>query len=877
MGPVQPSGTVTLVFTDIEGSTRLLATLGPEEYRAVLEQHRGVVRKSFVGGYEVDCEGDSFFYAFVSAGAAADAVTEAMRALDGGAVRIRVGVHTGDPTVDPPRYVGLDVHKAARIMAAAHGGQVLVSHATCALLDARFTCRDLGEHRLKDFAEPQRLHQLLVPGLPDAFPPLRTQSRSTLPVPATAFVGRGREVTELRQLLTGGVPLVTLTGPGGTGKTRLAVESAAGVAAEYPDGVWWIPLASLTDPQLVLDSVARALEVPEQAGGDVAATLRDFLTGRRALLLLDNLEHLLPAAADALAALLATNGPTLLVTSRERLRLDGEHAYPVAPLEEPDGVELFLRRAVAAGWTGTDTGAVAELCVQLDNLPLAIELASARAPLLEPGELLARLGSRLDRLKGARNTDARQQTLRATIDWSYDLLERHEQELFARMAVMTGGATLDTIEEVCDADLDTLQALLDKSLIRRTGDRYWMLETIREYATERLEASGEAESLRGRHLGHFEALARAVAPPAAHRDQPATLERLDAELQNFRAALAWAAASGRVDAGGRLASALGWFWEARGHLDEGVRSLSAFAEDADVDPAVRAPALFWLARLRLWTAEWDEADRHLVEAVRLSREAGLPGTLAISLGKRGWIASELGRPLQEASPFVDEAVAIARPLGEEWTLAEALNDLGAILSDQPEGRPAARAAFREALELRRRLGDAQNVIDSLNNLANVDMYDRRFDEAERGFRECYELACGLGERRHQALTGANLGTTLLMLGRVDEARLLLEETAALCLSCGDRRIGGAALHALAGVRAFEGELLDAARLWGAGGAVVGTGASHDDALLWDPFLVEARDALGPAAFDAAVADGRSLGFEEAVALTRTRATGASVR
>ena len=286
---------------------------------------------------------------------------------------------------------------------------------------------------------------------------------------------------------------------------------------------------------------------------------------------------------------------------------------------------------------------------------------------------------------------------------------------------------------------------------------------------------------------------------------------------------------------------------------------------------MRAPALFWLARLRLWTAEWPAANAHLDEAVRLSRDAGLPGTLAISLGKRGWIASHQGRPLQEASSFVDEAVATARPLGEDWTLAEVLNDLGAILSNDPELRPAGSAAFREALELRRRLGDAQNVIDSLNNLANIDMYDGRFDEAERGFRECYELACGLGERRHQTLTGANLGMTLVLLGRAGEAWPLLEETAALSLSCGDRRMGGATLTVLAAVSAVEGNTLDAARLWGAGITVKNTGPIPDDDLIWESVLVEARDALGPAVFDAAIDEGKSLGFEDAVLLARSDA------
>lgn len=445
----QPAGTVTLVFTDIEGSTRLLAELGQVGYRDALAGHRDAVREAFgrYGGYEVDNQGDSFFYAFPSATSAVSAVEGAMAALDGGPISIRVGIHTGEPILDPPKYVGLDVHTAARVMASGHGGQVVLSRSTRELLDDSLDLCDLGEHRLKDLSGPQRLYQLGSNG----FPPLKTLHRTNLPVPATVFLGRERELDGLGALLQDQVRLLTLTGPGGVGKTRLALQAVADAADAFPDGVWCVPLASVRDPELVLSSVAVALGIPEQAGRGLEETLVDVLSTGRAVLLLDNLEHLLPEAAGSVATLRDAGGATVVVTSRERLQLSGERVYPVGPLEPIDATELFTARTAALGFDPGEPSDVAELCARLDNLPLAVELAAARAGLLSPAEMLSRLGGRLDQLKGGRDTDPRQQTLRATIAWSHDLLDEPERELFAGLSVFTGGATLDAVEALCDA------------------------------------------------------------------------------------------------------------------------------------------------------------------------------------------------------------------------------------------------------------------------------------------------------------------------------------------------------------------------------------------------------------------------------------------
>src|SRR3954452_6165008 len=490
-----PSATVTFVFTDVEGSTRLLHELGAERYAEALGEHRRVVRTVFAaeGGVEVDTQGDAFFYAFADAQAAAAAASAANTALEPGPIRIRMGLHTGEALLTGEGYVGEDVHLGARIAAAGHGGQVLVSAPTRALLDGDVT--DLGEHRLKDFAEPVAIFQLGE----ERFPPLKTISNTNLPRPASSFVGRERETAEVAELVRGH-RLVTLSGPGGSGKTRLSIESASELVGEFKAGVFWISLATVRDPTLVLETVGQTLGAKD--------ALADEIGDRELLLLLDNLEQVVEAS-PALASLVEVcPNLHLLVTSRELLRVRGEVEYPVPPLAEPEAVTLFCERS---GLEPDET--TTELCRRLDNLPLAVELAAARTGVLNPPQILHRLAQRLDLLRGGRDAEARQHTLRATIEWSYELVTDDEKRLFARLSVFAGGCTLDAAEPVTGADLDTLQSLVDKSLVRHTDARFWMLETIREYALEKLEDSRAAgDALGRRHAEWFLALAEEAEP-----------------------------------------------------------------------------------------------------------------------------------------------------------------------------------------------------------------------------------------------------------------------------------------------------------------------------------------------------------------------------
>jgi predicted ATPase len=447
------------------------------------------------------------------------AVSEAMIGLEAGPIRIRVGIHTGEPSLDPPKYVGIDVHRAARIMSTAHGGQVVLSPPTVSLLEpGTFELIDLGEHRLKDIEGSASIFQLGD----GSFPPLKTISNTNLPRPASSLVGREVELSEVLGRVEGGARLVTLTGPGGTGKTRLALEAASLLVPEFKAGVFWVGLASLRDAALVIETISQVLRAKDVLAAHIAE--------RELLLLLDNLEQVIEAAPELSALLLACPNLRLIVTSRELLRVQCEVEYPVPPLAEPEAVSLFCDRAQL-----DSSKEIAELCARVDNLPLAVELAAARAKALSPAQILARLSQRLDLLKGGRDADPRQQTLRATIEWSYDLLSDPEQQLFARLSVFSGGCTLEAAEEVCGCDVDTLQSLVEKSLLRFSNERYWMLETIRDYARE-LEEPGKAEEVRQRHTQHFLTLAEDAEPHLRGNDRR-WLERLEHEHDNLRTAL----------------------------------------------------------------------------------------------------------------------------------------------------------------------------------------------------------------------------------------------------------------------------------------------------------------------------------------------------
>jgi predicted ATPase/class 3 adenylate cyclase len=834
---LQPSGTVTLVFTDIEGSTRLLDSLGPEDYRNALVEHQRAVRDAFGGrgGYEVDTAGDGFFYAFPTAADAARAVGEALTALEGSPVQIRVGIHTGEPIVEAPKYVGLDVHRAARIMAAAHGGQALVSRTTRDLLDESFTIRDLGEHRLKDLSAPQRLFQL---GTGDFRHP-RTLHLTNLPVPATEFLGRDRELADVVEQLRNGVRLLTLTGPGGTGKTRLALQAAAEAADDFAEGVWFVPLAPLRDPALVLRHTARTLDVVEQADRPLEDVLAEMLNGKRMLLVLDNAEHLLPDATAAIATLRDLDGPKLVVTSRERLQLSGEHVYPVPQLTAPEGLDLFAARAAAIDPGFETTAGVEELCSRLDNLPLAIELAAARTSVLSPDQILERLGGRLDLLKGARDADPRQQTLRATIAWSYELLAPEERELFSRFAVFAGGATLAAVEDVCEADFDTVASLVDKTLLRRDGDRYRMLETIREYGTEQLEASTR-EDIIERHGAFYARFATEAEAGLQGRDGARWLDLVEHELPNLRAAMGRALERGLGARALRIATGLADYWQARSAATEGRGWLEQALDVGPVEDRDRAAACFCAAVLALFQGDMAVADQGLADAVRAAQAAGDVFLQAEGWAYLGWVASERGLAA-EAEASREKGLELLPQLTDPWERSEVLLPLSA-------GQFASKRLTEEVLALKRELGDAIAISDSLNNVGWDALVSGDADRAARYLDEALEIARDLNDTFRMSLAINNLGHVAVIQERYAEAVELNREGLLLSINRGDKRGGSEVLLSLSAAVAGLGHDELSVKLEAMHRAVVADAGLIDWPELLEqlePVLGRARSRLGP--------------------------------
>ena len=862
-----PTGTVTFLFTDIEGSTRLAAALG-DGYAPVLERHNVILRDAIrdAHGRELATQGDSFFSVFVQPAQAVGAAVQAQRALadsswpEGGATRVRMGMHTGEATLGGDNYVGLSVHRAARIADAAHGGQVLMSQPTTnevrAVLPAEVRLRELGEHWLKDLEHPEQLTQLLIEGQQTEFPPLRAARRPVrLPAELTSFVGRGAE-EDLVESSLGEARLVTLVGPGGSGKTRLALRVAAEMARRYPEGIVFVPLEGISEVELLPEAIAEPLGLRQDAAIPVETLVTNHLRERRTLVVLDNLEQL-PEAARIVARLLReARQLTILATSRGPLHVEGERTIAVPPLQVPDverllpidelrrveSVALFVERARNAeptfDLTDANAAAVAEICSRLDGLPLAIELAAARIRVLTPWAMLDRLERPLALLSSsAAGVPERQRTLRGAIAWSHELLSDDERALFRRLAVFAGGWTIEAAEAVA-ADavdvLDGLDSLVHKSLVRRhdrAGELHFeMLSTIREFAIEQLggDPREEAETRR-RHAAHWLAFAEVLAPDL-ERGTDAALRLVD-EQDNLRAALRYTLGSAAADAakapdvGVQLAIALGRFWALNAAREGSAWFERAIAASANADLMTQGQLHFWFGVLLDEQARGPQAEQVLAESLRRFRDLGDKPWQARVLNSLGVVARSQG-DLARARELLSESLAIRREVGPEERLAAVLSNLGVVAADEGD-LDEAKNYMEASLEIDRRMDNLDGIATGVGNLGDIALRAGALEEGERLTADSLRLFSRVGD----------------VLGIADD----IEHAAVAAAMRGHHERAARLLGAVETMRLKEGLRMP-----------------DIDIARYRTIADDVREVLGPEAFDTAYASGCGLNREAAV-------------
>ena len=864
----------TFLFTDIEGSTRLWEE-EPERMHDALARHDAIARTSVADhrGTVVKTTGDGVHAVFADP---LDALAAALRlqfaladpgATGGIALRVRCGLHAGVDSRRDNDFYGNAVNRAARVMSAAHGGQILLSHAVATLvrdrLPARVSLQDLGTVRLRDLTEPEHVYQALHPDLRRQFPALRSleATPNNLPQQLTSFIGREHEIAEARRQLEN-ARLLTLVGIGGLGKSRLSLQIAAEVLDDFPDGVWFVELAPVTDPRLVPEVVASVVGVKEEAGRPVQESVMRFARERRLLLVLDNCEHLTQACAD-LARVLLEAGPHLkiLASSRERLNIRGEKSYPLAPLAVPlpqqklapgalaqfASVRLFADRASSAhpefAITPENAAAVAEICHRLDGIPLALELAAARVRAMSVERIAERLHDRFKLLRGGDRTALpRQQTLRALIDWSYDLLAPDEQVLFRRLAVFAGGFTLDAAEAVgaggalddCDI-LELLAQLVEKSLVTLDagGDRYRMLETVREYAQQKLDQADDVAATRTRHLEFFLVFAESARPHLVGPNPGPWLASFDLERENLVTAHAWCSHAERGgELGLRLVRAIRFYCFNRGLL--------ALGFGATVEALARPGA----------------QERNFARCRALS--------------DAGQFATRMGHQ-EQALSYLEESLAIAREIGDRSRVAAVLQPLGYAYFGLGNVT-AARTHLEEALELARKLGDKREITAALSALAQLHRSQGALEVAEPLCDQVIDLARELDDRDSIAIGLLNRAMVAVSRGAADRTREMLLEALAITEDMGSMTVGQSLLDVAAGLATLEREWEDAARFFGASATQSGqSGLRRDpaDEMFVAPLITTAHDALGAQVFAAVEAEGRALTLAEA--LVRVRA------
>jgi predicted ATPase/class 3 adenylate cyclase len=881
--PGLPTGTVTLLFADVEGSTRLLNLLG-ERFGPARARMRELVREAARAhdGAEVDWAGDGVFLAFSSARDAVGAAAQIQRSLaaepwpDDEAHRLRIGLHTGEPELSTEGYVGIDVVIASRICAASHGEQVVASRAARdvagdePLPGASF--RPLGRHRLKDVPGATQLFQLVAPGLREEFPPLKTLSASSLPTLHHRLVGRAHALARVEGLLSDGARLVTITGPGGAGKSRLALEVAAGAAAERP--VHLVGLAPIAESDLVPSAIARAIGVRE-SGEPLLAAIADRLNGTEALLYLDNLEHLAPSAVHVAELLDRAPDLQILATSRMPLNLSAEHVLPLEPLRIDDAVTLFVELAAARGVVLQPDAleSVRDICRRLDGLPLAIELVAARLVVLPPAEIVRALGEGLAlRMEGPIDLPERQRTLRAAIDWSYLRLTESQRALHGCLAVFSDGASLAdarTLAGGSETFLVDLEALIGWSLVRSEASdgevRLSMLETVREYAIDRLRSEGRLDGLRDDHARHFLELALAAETELSGPDQNEWLNRLEREYDNLTSTLDWLLSSGRAEDALRAVSALERFWRAHAHVSEARRWLALGLDLAGDAPArIRADALWTAARQAAGQSDWDAAVPMLEDALSLFRSEKRRREEVFALSELGFIALRRD-DAKRAEELCGEALSLARSLGDDRALSAVLS----ILSDIARTRgdhARALASAEEALERRRALGDPTTIVDSTYDVGVAAFAAGDLDRSEEAFEATLEYARSLGDALYTAAALCMLGTTGLLKDELSLVEKRLNESVAIYRDLGDDRSCAECLSALGGYAAATGHPEEAARLWGAGDAARGSRPlEYAEPAIEARFTPSLVDSLGAERFADLRAEGRRTGSESILA------------
>ena len=909
-----PTGTVTFLFTDIEGSTKLWEK-SPTGMQVALTRHDAIMWEAIEGhgGFVFKTVGDAFCAAFPTAVGALQAALAAQRTLlseDWGEeidiLRARMALHTGAAHERDGDYFGPPVNRVARLLSAGHGGQILLSSSTQELvsdhLPADTHLRDLGERRLKDLARPERIFHLTAFDLPSEFPPLRTLERfpHNLPLQATPLIGREREVEAVSERLRSPeTRLLTLVGPGGTGKTRVGLQAAAELVDDFEDGVFFVPLAAITDPALVASTIARVLGLSEGGAQAPEELLEGYLRERRTLLFLDNLEQIIESASLVDELLSSAPDLKILATSRIPLGLYGEYEFPVAPLSLPDpgslppletltdyeAVRLFVERASAVrpdfSLTQENAVAVVEICRRLDGLPLAIELAAARIKLLPPGVLQERLSNRLKLLTGgARNLPERQRTLRNAIAWSYDLLGGSEKVLFARLGVFSGGATLEAIEAVCDApgDLPTdvfdgVSSLVDESLLRQEEEwggepRFVMLETIREYARERLRQSGEAEAASRAHAAYFLALAEEAEPMLWGAEDAVWLDRLEQEHNNIRAALSWSVEHGEAELALRLGGALRWFWYMEGYYGEGRTWLEAvLVKDGRVSAQARAKVLEGIGWLANQQGDLDMAEATAEAGLRLRAKAGLGEVVAANFRDILGEAARNRGDYERATEMLEGSLALHRTAGDRRGVAWSLGNLANVSGDRGNYERAIEL-YEEGLVLSRELGGARPLGEYLISLGYEYLLEGDHDRATALNEEAAELYQKRGRRGGLQVAFDNLGWAALEQGHYRRAEDLHEENLVLCQELGDRLIASESMEGLACVAGATGEGERAAKLFGAAQTqreAVGYVHTHREHALREPYLAAARSRVGDAAWAETWEEGQSMTFEDAIA------------